>query len=123
MGIPLFVLRKLYRRGSLTQTGERRFRFTLQNPLADATLVAPPRIVINGVHFAPDAIDAPVDLATISPATPFVFPKGGHFDLHFEGALLRGANRIHITAESDEFGELEIFVEDKLMQASDDSEE
>ena len=52
MGIPLFVLRKLYRRGSLTQTGERRFRFTLQNPLDDATLVAPPRIVINGVHLS-----------------------------------------------------------------------
>lgn len=116
VGIPLFLLRKLYRRGSLTQTGERRFRFTMQNPLADATLVAPPRFVINGVQYAADGIDAPVDLSTITASKPFVFPKGARFDLSFHGALLRGANRIHITVATDEFGELEVFVEDKVIQ-------
>ena len=116
VGIPLFLLRKLHRRRSLTQTGDKRFRFTMQNPLADATLIQPPRFVINGVDYPAAGVDAPVDLGSISPAAPFVFPKGGRFDLNFNGSLLRGANRIHIVAVSEEFGDLEIFVEDKVIQ-------
>jgi hypothetical protein len=113
---PLWLLRKLYRRGSLVQTGARQFQLTLQNPLGDANLVAPPRIVINGLEFAPGAVHAPVDLTAFSAASPYLFARGTSMDVAFEGSLLRGANRIHITVESKEFGELEIFVEDRAIQ-------
>ncbi|MGB1586515.1 MAG: hypothetical protein ACPHID_05675 [Thermoplasmatota archaeon] len=120
MGFPSFLLRKLYRRGSLTPVAGG-FRFTLQNPLATATIVAPPRFVINGVQFTGAQVDAVIDLGALTAAKPFVFERGTSLDLQFAGALLRGANRIQIEAETDEFGLLEIFVEDRLR--SDDSEE
>lgn len=120
VGFPSFLLRKLYRRGSLTPTAGG-FRFTLQNPLANATIVAPPRFVINGIQYTGHQADAVVDLGSLTPSQPFVFERGTSLDIGFSGMLLRGANRIQIEAETDEFGLLEIFVEDRLR--SDDSEE
>jgi hypothetical protein len=112
MQVPDFVLRKLYRRGSLRETGNGRFSLTLQNPLGTATIVGPPIFVINGIAYKPDQVAGPVDFTTLSPEHPFVFRKGDVADVAFPGRLLRGGNRIHLAVPTVEFGEIEVYVED-----------
>lgn len=120
MRLPDFVLRKLYRRGSLRETGDGSFAFTLHNPLATATILGAPDIVVNGIHYAPHQVRSRlVDLAAISPTNPYVFRKGGRVTLRLPGRLLRGGNRIHITVATKEFGEVEIYVEDKEAEFCD----
>lgn len=111
--VPDFLLRKLYRRGSLRETADGRFGFVLQNPLGTGTVVGPPQVVVNGIAYKPEQVQGPVDLAAITPAAPFLFRKGDRVDLSLPGRLLRGGNRIHITVPTLEFGEVELYVEDK----------
>lgn len=108
-------MRKLYQRGSLRQTADGCFAFRIHNPLGSATLLRPPRFVINGVHYDPADVetDPDVDLAAISEDHPLAFPKGRSYDLRFPGHLLRGANRIHMTVLTKEFGQLELFIEER----------
>lgn len=114
MGLPAFLLRKLYRKGSLREVADGRFAFVLHNPLGDATLVAPPDIVVNGIRYRPDEVETDgVPLETISPARPLAFARGEARELRLPGRLLRGGNRIHVVVQTREYGELEIFVEDK----------
>lgn len=113
MLVPDFVLRRLYQRGSLRETGDGRFAFTLQNPLGEATLTAPPRIVVNGIAYRPEQVRAPgIDLGAISAQQPLLFRKGMSVQLEMPGRLLRGGNRIHITGQTREYGEVEVYVED-----------
>ena len=112
MQVPDFLLRKLYKRGSLRETGPGRFAFTLRNPLGTATIVGPPVIVVNGIRQALSDVEAGRELAHISPQHPLEFHKGDELTLEMHGHLLRGGNRIHITALSKEFGEVDLFVED-----------
>ena len=114
MTIPAFLARKLYKRGSLRETANGRFAFTLYNPLGSASIVAPPRFVINGVrHTAVEYSVVGVDPTEISEDNPFPFPKGAQIDVSFTGRLLRGANRIHLIAETKEFGIIDMLVEDR----------
>ncbi|MES2153901.1 MAG: hypothetical protein V4510_02070 [bacterium] len=114
MIVPEFLLRRLYKRGSLRETGDGRFAFTLQNPLRVATILAPPHVVVNGISYKPSDIGMDhLDLSSIAESKPFVFRKGQEATLHFPGRLMRGGNRIHITVETKEFGHVEIYVEDK----------
>jgi len=120
MAIPDFLLRKLYKRGSLRETGDGRFAFTLANPLGSATLLAPPHIVVNGIAYPPERIESrKLDVTTISKEHPYTFRKGERVTLRFPGHLLRGGNRIHILAETKEFGEVEIYVEDREAEFCD----
>lgn len=114
MGVPGFLLRKLYKRGSLRETADGHFTFRLQNPLANATLIGPPVFVINGIHYHGDQVEATgVSLADIGPEAPYLFAKGTEIELRFPGRLLRGGNRIHMSAETTEFDDIEFLVEDK----------
>ncbi len=114
MLVPEFLLRRLYKRGSLRETGDGRFAFTLQNPLRLATILAPPHIVVNGMSYRPDAVAFDrMDLTRIGTDNPFIFRKGENATLHFPGRLLRGGNRIHMTVQTKEFGSVEVYVEDK----------
>lgn len=114
MGVPSFLLRKLYKRGSLRETADGRFSFRLHNPLAKATLISAPTFVINGIRYEGDDIDADgVSLADIAPDSPFVFAKGSELELRFPGRLLRGGNRIHLSVDTIEFDEIEFMVEDR----------
>lgn len=120
MGLPEFLLRKLYRKGSLRETGEGMFAFMLQNVLGPATVTAPPHIVVNGIEYPPDRIESrAVEVAKISKGRPFLFKKGDRVTLRFPGHLLRGGNRIHMSIQTKEFGELNIHVEDKEAEACD----
>ncbi len=109
MAVPAFLLRKLYKRGSLRELPGARFTFSLHNPLGMATLVSPPHIVVNGVAHPPNKIRAgAADLASITPVTPFLFPKGDEVELELKGHLLRGGNRIHVVVQTREWGELDM---------------
>ena len=113
MRAPDFILRKLYRKGSLRETGDGRVAFTLQNPLGKGTLGAPPRILLNGMLVPVGDVRCRIDFARISVENPYVFTKGERLEIDIPGRLLRGGNRLQIVGQSKEFGELEIFVEDR----------
>ncbi len=113
VGIPMFMTRKLYRRGSLRETADGRYTFCLQNPLATATIVAPPVFTINGIRHQAKDVESKIPLANLSKDNPLKFAKGDEFEVSFSGRLLRGANRIHLTVVTKEFGDIEMFVEDK----------
>ncbi len=113
MRVPDFILRKLYKKGSLRETGDGRVAFTLRNPLGKGTLIAPPRFLLNGI-LAPTAdVRCRIDFARLSPENAYVFTKGETLDIDIPGRLLRGGNRLQIIGTSKEFGELELFVEDR----------
>jgi hypothetical protein len=113
VGIPDFLLRRLYRKGSLRGTADGRFAFTLHNILGTATVVAPPRVVVNGVLYTADRLESKkVRPADITERTPFVFRKGDRLTVRMAGHLLRGGNRIQVTVQTREFGDLNIEVDD-----------
>lgn len=117
---PDFLLRKLYRKGSLAETAGHRFRFTLFNKLGPATLIGPPRIIVNGIlHDASQVRTPGVDLAAISPSRPFRFAKGAQATLSMPGALLRGGNRIQVFVPTQEWGLLTIEAEDSCAEFCD----
>ena len=113
MGIPDFLLRKLYKKGSLRTPADGRFGFTLHNILGTATVVAPPRVVVNGILYTPDKLQSKkVRPADITERTPFVFRKGDRITVRMAGHLLRGGNRVQVTVKTREFGDLNIEVDD-----------
>jgi hypothetical protein len=113
VGIPDFLLRKLYRKGSLRTTADGRFGFTLNNILGTATVVAPPRVVVNGIYHPPEKLQSSkVRPADITERTPFVFRKGDRLTVRMAGHLLRGGNRIQVLVKTREFGDLNIEVDD-----------
>lgn len=120
MNLPGFLLRKLYRKGSLAEMAGGKFRFTLRNVLGPATIIGPPRIVVNGISYAPSQINAEsVNVSSVSPKVPFNFNKGDEITLRLPGSLLRGGNRIEVTVPTDEYGELVIEAEDKCAEFCD----
>lgn len=120
MAAPPWLTRKLWQKGSLQETRDG-ITFVLRNVLGDALLVAPPRVVVNGVFHPPETITArrrggdKVDVAGISPETPLEFPKGSRWRLWMPGRVLLGPNRVQIVVQTEDQGELEIFVEDQPM--------
>jgi hypothetical protein len=113
VGIPDFLLRKLYRKGSLRSTADGRFAFTLKNVLGTATVVAPPRVVVNGILYPPEKLESrTVRPADITERTPLVFRKGDRITVRMAGHLLRGGNRIQVTVKTREFGDLNIESDD-----------
>jgi hypothetical protein len=111
--IPDFLLRKLYRKGSLRTTADGQFAFTLKNVLGTATVVAPPRVVVNGIAYAPDKLQSrTVKPAGITERTPFLFRKGDRITVRMAGHLLRGGNRIQVQVKTREFGDLNIETDD-----------
>jgi hypothetical protein len=120
LDIPEFLLRKLYKRGSLRETAPGKFSFTLRNPLGSATLLAPPRLVVNGIAYSPQKmVSAEVEPESISAQTPFRFAKGDEVTLQLPGHLLRGGNIIQLWVQTKEFGELSFEVEDKEAEFCD----
>ena len=121
------MTRKLYKRGSLRPEGPGRFSFVIHNPLVQASLTSPPRFVVNGVQYDADAVEAEpaaggdgVALHAASAEHPLVLAKGDAIRITFPGHLLRGANRIQIQAETDEFGTLDVFVEERRPQGDEE---
>jgi hypothetical protein len=118
--IPEFLLRKLYRRGSLRETSPGMFRFELKNTLAGATVINPPHVIVNGIGYDPPQLKATkVDLGLIGPDKPFRFGKGDTVTLKMPGSLLRGGNQIEVLVHTKEFGDLRIEAEDSSAEFCD----
>lgn len=111
--LPEFLLRKLYERGSLRETAANEFAFSLRNPLGTATVVAPPKVTVNGIAHPATRVRATAgDLAAVSVERPLRFAKGDRIELRMPGSLLRGGNHLEVTVQTKEFGELRISAED-----------
>ena len=128
MDLPEFLLRKLYKKGSLRETSAGRFRFTLRNTLGTATVINSPHITVNGIGYGPgQVISSRIDVDRIAPDRPFEFRKGDQVTLRMPGSLLRGGNHIQVLVHTKEFGDLRIEAEDKCAEFCDlpgtDSEE
>lgn len=128
MDLPEFLLRKLYKKGSLRETSAAMFRFTLRNTLGTATIIGPPHVTVNGIGYGPGKVKSSrVDLDGIGPDRPFAFRKGDQVTLRMPGSLLRGGNQIQVLVPTKEFGDVRIEAEDKCAEFCDlpgtDSEE
>lgn len=126
--LPEFLLRKLYKKGSLRETSAGMFRFTLRNTLGTATVVNPPFVTVNGIGYGPGKVrSSRVDVDAIGPDNPFEFRKGDQVTLRMPGSLLRGGNQIQVLVHTKEFGDIRIEAEDKCAAFCDlpggDSEE
>jgi hypothetical protein len=126
--LPEFLLRKLYKKGSLRETSAGMFRFTLRNILGTATVLGPPHVTVNGISYPPNKVrSSRLDLAAIGPDQPFEFRKGDEVTLRMPGSLLRGGNQIQVLAHTKEFGDIRIEAEDRCAEFCDlpgsDSEE
>ena len=120
MELPEFLLRKLYRKGSLHETAPGHFGFALHNRLGSATIMAPPHITINGIAYSPQRVKSEgLDPAAISPRNPYIFAKGQEVFVQLPGSLLRGGNQIQVVVQTKEFGELRIEVEDRCAEFCD----
>ncbi|HET6399465.1 MAG TPA: hypothetical protein VFH47_07940 [Candidatus Thermoplasmatota archaeon] len=114
MVVPDFLLSRLYRRGSLHQVGELEFSFRLANVLGDATVIAPPQVEVNGIRYAPHQVRVKgLDVANVSPTHPFRFSRGDHVTVRLPGHIMAGGNRIRVRVRTREWGELDIYAEDK----------
>ena len=114
MQVPDFLLRKLYRKGSLREVGSDHFAFELRNVLGTATIVKPPVMVVNGIGHRPEDVDiGRFALEKVSEESPWVFAKGDEVTVRLKGHLLKAGNRIHVLARTKEFGDIEILVEDR----------
>jgi hydroxymethylglutaryl-CoA reductase (NADPH) len=115
--IPSFVLKKLYVRGSL-RAEPRGLRFTLRNTLASASLTGVRRLTVAGQDVPAERVRvrvgaAEVDLASVSPELPFVFPRNGEAEVLVLGPPPDGRVKVRLEADSAEFGELLIEFEDE----------
>lgn len=120
MEVPEFLLRKLYKKGSLRETAQGMFRFTLRNTLGPATIVDPPHVTVNGIGYGPGKVKSSrVDIDAIGPDNPFIFHRGDQVTLRMPGALLRGGNQIELLVHTKEFGDLRIWAEDKCAEFCD----
>lgn len=115
VGVPSFMLKKLYVDGSLESDGDG-FSFKLKNSLATATIVAPPEVEIDGtpVDIAFEVEDTSIPAEDITEDDPFELEKGLEVTVRSEDAIDEGAHAINIKAETDQFDTLDFEVEDTL---------
>lgn len=119
MKVPAFMLKKLYVPKSLQNTPEGA-SFRLKNTMASATLVAAPRISIDGAAVNEKDLVFRVDAesltaADITPAKPIEFKKGVEVLNVVKGRQLApGKHTIKIAADSREWQTLEFEIEDTL---------
>ncbi|MBI5042498.1 MAG: hydroxymethylglutaryl-CoA reductase [Nitrospirae bacterium] len=117
--IPQFILRKLYKKGSL-KNADNGIEFILENSLASATITR-----IKGIQVDNNGIPLPqidikgesgfVKAESINENTPVQFEKGREIDVRLStDRLTDGEHLIKISVASKEFGELNFDIRDKV---------
>lgn len=117
--IPLFLLKKLYVKGSLRTEAEG-FGLTIRNTLAPGTITGISPLEIDGQVVPLEKITIgkgnntrPAD--KITPASPFPFGLNDEANLLVKGMSLEpGTHSLTVTVKTKEVGELNIQVEDSL---------
>jgi alpha-galactosidase len=118
VAIPSFFLNKLYVKGSLRNTPEG-CEFILRNGIDTGTVIGIPRVEIDGVDYAAEALVVHVPGKgtfpgiAITPQAPLSLIKGGAVTVRLVGAVLRpGRHTLRLRFQTREVGELEIKVKD-----------
>lgn len=119
MSLPAFVLRQLYRKGSLESSASA-FGFELCNPLMDATVVGVKEVKVGDTVFPLTEVtfDKHGDVrsaAEVSPDQPVDFPKGSRVKVTVKGYRLdAGTYPLRFVIDTEEFGRLKIEADDEL---------
>jgi hypothetical protein len=118
-GLPAFVLKKLYVKGSL-QNIEGGFSLNISNTLAPGTITGFAPLQIDGQVYPLEktslqAGEESLPAGAISVTTPRQFPLNATATIQVTGETLSpGAHQIVITVNTQEVGELKISVSDTL---------
>ncbi|MDJ0654681.1 MAG: hydroxymethylglutaryl-CoA reductase [Xanthomonadales bacterium] len=121
--IPGALLRKLYNRSSLRNTGNG-VRFSVKNRLSPASLKRIDRVVLNGSSLAPEQVQLTIDsgelfpMDRIQPGSPVDFPLGTLVTFHLGiDQLDHGEHKLELAFETEPFGTLKFNVKDALKTA------
>ncbi|MEM0144807.1 MAG: hydroxymethylglutaryl-CoA reductase [Thermoplasmata archaeon] len=120
VSVPSFILKKLYVKGSLKNSANG-FLFELKNTLAEATIVSPIKIAIDGKELNEKNIYLNVgkeklNSSEISQTKSLKFMVGTSIILEISGINLSpGQHKIDIRAQSKEFGELSFSIQDNII--------
>ena len=118
-GIPAFVLKKLYVKGSLKNTDDG-FVLSIRNTLAPGTIIGIEPLQVDGQLYPLEKTslqigETSLPASEVSPSTPYQFPLNATATILVEGeALSPGAHQVVITVKSQEVGELNISVGDTI---------
>ena len=117
--IPGALLKKLYQKGSLKNTGDG-FEFSLKNVLAPGTIVGISRLTVDGRDVDASRIVAcyggkSMAVPDISPQRPLDFGINTVVTVQVEGDTLdSGSHDIVVVPNTKEVGELEIGITDTI---------
>ena len=118
--VPAFLLKKLYAKGSLKNTGAG-FELTIQNTLAPGTIVGLVPLQVDDIAYPleqtkvvlPDG--SRVSAAGVSPESPLRFGLGDKVTIQVEGKpLTAGPHKLTIAPKTREAGLLEISAQDSV---------
>ena len=119
MQIPAFLLRKLYVKGSLENTGEG-FLFKIKNSLSPGTAIGVTPFKVNDVEYPLDATiiktaDVDMKASEVSEENSFPIKVGVEIILEIKGdALSEGEHKIDIGLLTREAGNLAFDVKDTI---------
>lgn len=118
--IPAFLLRKLYRKGSLKNTAAG-FELTIQNTLASGTIVSIAPLQVDGIEYPLERTTAilpdgrQISAADVSAESGVRFSVGDKVTIQVEGKHLSpGQHKLTISPKTKEAGILDIFAEDMI---------
>jgi hypothetical protein len=119
MQIPVFLLRKLYVKGSL-QNVDDGFSFRIKNSLSPGTATAIHPVKVDGVEYPLGAVmvksdDGQIGAADVNESKPFPIKIGVEITLHVKGdKLSEGEHTIDISLVTKETGKLAFDVKDTI---------
>lgn len=119
MKIPKFLLRKLYVKNSLRPI-ENGFEITIKNVLANATIIAPVEIIIDGKNIPADNItlespEGTVKSSDISANNALSFPVKMEVKIIINNyEVSPGDHKIEIKTKTKEYGDIEFDIKDKV---------
>jgi len=118
-GLPAFVLKKLYVKGSLKNT-DGGFSLSIRNTLAPGTIIGFEPLQIDGQSYPLEKTSLQVGETSlpateISATAPYQFPLNATATIQVVGETLApGVHQIVITVRTQEVGELKISVSDTI---------
>jgi hydroxymethylglutaryl-CoA reductase (NADPH) len=118
-GLPTFVLKKLYLKGSLKNT-DGGFSLSIRNTLAPGTITGFAPLQVDGQSYPLEKTSLQVDETSVlanevSASSSHQFPLNATATIRVAGETLSpGVHKIVITVDTKEVGELKIEVSDTL---------
>ena len=119
VSVPSFILKKLYVKNSLKNI-EGGYRLELKNTLAEATVISPVKLNVDGRDIDPKMITVDngkekITSGEISQSKPVKFVVGSSIFIEVKDKpLQQGQHKIDIRAGSKEFGELSFSIQDNV---------